>query len=89
MAASFDVNLYINKRVSYREVLAWLDMTEMQYEISETSVIDNWNYENQSTIQFNNIELIDDLLFKDNCSIWNTNTKIFIWIYDVISRKYM
>lgn len=78
MAANFDINVYINKRMSYREALAWLNINDIQYEISEISVIDNWSYENQYTIQNDNIKLIDKLLL---------DKKIII-TYGILMQKY-
>lgn len=62
MSANFEINLYMNKKVKYNEIIWWLKETKISYEISEIHVVDNWTFENQRIIKDNNIDLINQLI---------------------------
>ena len=65
MPANFDINLYLNKKVNYNEIIKWLNETKIPYEISEINAIDNWTFENQRVIENDNIKLINKLISEE------------------------
>ncbi|WP_435303603.1 hypothetical protein [Thomasclavelia cocleata] len=65
MSANFDINLYLNKKVNYNEIIKWLNVTKIPYEISEINAIDNWTFENQRVIENDNIKLINKLISEE------------------------
>lgn len=65
MSANFDINLYLNKRVNYNEIIKWLNESKIPYEISEINAIDNWTFENQRIIEHDNIKLINKLISEE------------------------
>lgn len=65
MSANFDINLYLNRKLNYNEIVKWLNETKIPYEISEINAIDNWTFENQRIIENDNIKLINKLISEE------------------------